>query len=319
MKIAIIGANRYDSFEYNLNESFNFNGHAAQIFDLPQNRSNSISIKFNEDIFFNMATEVDRYHPDLIIAVYRFIHPCFVKRVKKMGYSIIHINPDALTTFQHQQLFVEAYDVYFTKDPYIKRFMEANLKLNVKLYNEAFNRRLHVKPDVDKLEYEKEFDIDVMTYGVLYPYRNRFLRILAEHEIDITLFGDASHPFFDKSLEQYYSGYYITGESKAKLLYGSKIVLNNLNYAEIESVNNRFFETNGSGAFQLSDYRPVLKDLLPIDPESVSFRSVDEAVEKIKFYLQHPEERVEIAQKIYVHFRDNFTYDHLTHYILSTI
>lgn len=186
--------------------------------------------------------------------------------------------------------------------------------------NESFNyKRLHVKPDVDKLEYEKEFDIDVMTYGTMYPYRNRILRILASHNIDLTLFGYTNHHFYDQSLERYHTGYYITGESKAKVLYGSKIVLNNMNFAEIESVNNRFFETNGSGAFQLSDYRPILKDLLPINPELVSFKSTDEAVEKIKYYLQHPKERVVIAQKIYDHFIDNYTYDHLIQYILNSI
>jgi spore maturation protein CgeB len=267
----------------------------------------------------NMAKEVDQYHPDLILVVYRIIHPCFVIQMKKTGYKVIHINPDALITFDLQQLFATEYDMYFTKDPYIKRFMESNLKLNVKLYNEAFNKRLHIKPDVDKLEYEKEFDIDVMIYGSMYPYRNRMLRTLADNGIDLTLFGNTNVPFYDQSLDRYYSGYYITGESKAKILYGARIVFNNLHYAEIESVNNRFFEAGGSGAFQLLDYRSILKDLLPIDPESVSFRSIDEAVEKINYYLQHPEERVAIAQKIYDHFINNYTYDHLTQYILNSI
>jgi len=317
MKIAIIGSVNYDSMENHLNDAFNYNGHQSQIFDLPDGYMNLRTSNFK--IFSDLAENVEQYHPDLIIVVYRIIHPDFVTQMKKTGYTIIQINPDALTTFDNQQLFVAEYDVYFTKDPYIKRFMESNLKLNVKLYYEAFNSRLHIKPDVDKLEYEKEFDIDVMTYGTFYPYRNRMLRTIAENGIDLTLFGNKNVSFYDQYLDQYHTGYYITGESKAKLLYGSRIVLNTLHYAEIESVNARFFETNGSGAFQLSDYRHILNDLLPIDPELVSFRSIDEAVEKIRYYLQHPEERVEIAQKVYDHFMDNYTYDHLIQYILSSI
>ena len=87
----------------------------------------------------------------------------------------------------------------------------------------------------------------------------------------------------------------------------------------LESVNDRFFEVNGCGGFQLLDYRPILKDLLPIEPELVSFKCVDEAVEKIRYYLQHPEERVAIAQKIYDHFMDHYTYDHLVMHILNSI
>ena len=267
----------------------------------------------------NLANDIDQYQPDLIMVVYRIIHPDFVIQMKKRGYIVIQVNPDPIITFHLQQLFVAEYDVYFTKDPFIKRFMESNLKLNVKLYNEAFNKRMHIKPDADKLEYEKEFDIDVMTYGTYYPYRNRMLRILADNGIDLTLFGNTNVPFYDTSLDEYHSDYYITGESKSKVMYGSKIVLNTLVYTEVESVNMRFFEANGSGAFQLLDYRPILKDLLPIDPELVSFKSIDEAIEKIKYYLQRPEERVAIAQKTYDHFINNYTYDHLIQYILNSI
>lgn len=90
-----------------------------------------------------------------------------------------------------------------------------------------------------------------------------------------------------------------------------------MHYAEIESVNNRFFEVNGCGAFQLSDYRPILKDLLPIDPELVSFRSIDEGIDKLRYYLAHPTERHEIADKVYRHFMENYTYDHLVLYLLN--
>ena len=59
-----------------------------------------------------------------------------------------------------------------------------------------------------------------------------------------------------------------------------------MHYAEIESVNNRFFEVNGCGAFQLSDYRPILHELLPIDPKLVSFNSIDEGIRKTIDYMK---------------------------------
>ena len=317
MKIAIIGSDNYDSIEYNLNEAFNYNGHEAQIFDIL--RDNAYSGAFDLDAFDRLAQKVEMFCPELVIGVYRFIHPAFVFKMKNNKYKIIQINPDALTTFQQQQLFVEEYDIYFTKDPFIKRFMESNLKLNVKLYSEAFNKRIHVKPEIDKLEYEKDYDMDVVTYGSMYPYRNRMLRILTEHNINLKIFGEKSRPFYDKTLDDFYTNYYITGKTKAKILYGARIVINFMNYAEIECVNNRFFEANGSGAFQLSDYRPILKDLLPVDPELVSFKSIDEAIEKIRYYLKHPKDRVDIAEKIYSHFLKNYTYDHLIQFILDSL
>ena len=158
-----------------------------------------------------------------------------------------------------------------------------------------------------------------MTYGTMYPYRCRMLQIVSDSGINIKIFGTIPHRFYNHRLDKCYANKYITGEEKSQYLYGSKIVFNQMHYGEIESVNNRFFETNGSGAFQLSDYRPILHKLLPIDPSLVSFRTIDEGIEKIKYYLKHSEERYQIAETIYQHFIENFTYDCLINYILSEL
>lgn len=336
MKIAIVGSSAFDSLEYNLNEAFIFNNNECQIFDIYDTwfikSGKMLSVtktldflgrryfdKYDIEIFNKIANRVLDYHPDLVIGVYRFIHPNFVKQIKQNRIKIIHINPDALTTFEYQQLFVEAYDTYFTKDPYIVNFMNNNMKLNAKLYNEAFNIRIHKKPVMSKDECEKNVCIDVMTYGTMYPYRVRMLAELLKNDIDLKVYGVKPHRFYNKSIDSAFQNKYITGEEKARLLYGSKIVFNQMHYAEIDSVNNRFFEVNGSGAFQLSDYRPILNDLLPIDPQLVSFRSIDEGIDKIKYYLLHSKERIEIAEKIYTHFVTKYTYDDLISYLLSNI
>ena len=268
-------------------------------------------------VFHKLLRKVLSYGPDLVIGVYRFIHPDFVKQIKLSGIRIIHVNPDALTTFEMQQLFVEPYDVYFTKDPYIVHCMRDNMKLKVNLYNEAFNPRYHKKPKQLKCECEDDVNVDVMTYGTIYPYRVRMLSELLKHDINLKIYGVKPHRFYNHLLDGAFQNRYIVGEEKSQLLYGAKIVFNQMHYAEIESVNNRFFEVNGSGAFQLSDYRPILKELLPIDPELVSFRSIDEGIDKIKYYLAHPQERYNIANEIYEYFIQNYTYDQLVNYILD--
>ena len=232
---------------------------------------------------------------------------------------VVHFNPDALTTFEYQQVFASDYDVWFTKDPYIVRFMRNNMKLNAILYQEAFNPRLHPKPNITKAEAEKESGIDICTYGTIYPYRSRMLNQIIQAGLNITIYGTKPNRFYDSKLDKAFTNKYITGKEKAKVLYGSKIVFNQMHYAEIESMNNRFFEANGCGAFQLVDYRPILHEILPISPELVSFKSIDEGIEKIKYYLGKSQERHEIASKIYNHFINHFSYDHLIKHILSNI
>lgn len=334
MKVAIVGTSGKDSFESNLKESFVFGGHECDIFDIYgdffcwkgrlgtyfktlDKLARTYNDNYDQKVFIRLANRVNDYNPDLVFCVYRFIHPIFVNLVKKKGRKVIHVNPDSFLTLEYQQVFASDYDAWFVKDSYMQRFMSANMHLNVFRYNEAFNKRAHVKPTISKESCEKEVDIDVMTYGTFYPYRTRMIKCLLDNDINVKIFGVVPHRFYNNDVDVANQHRYIAGAEKAKLLYGSKIVFNNLHYAEIEGVNCRFFEVNGSGAFQLCDYRPILKELLPIDPELVSFKNVNEAIEKIKHYLDYPEQRYDIVAKVYNHFQEKYSYDNLIIYIME--
>lgn len=334
MKIAIVGANRKDSMEWHFSDAFHFAGHETKIFDIYDQFPYTLkSLKpyfqtidkvrrtysdgYDQKRFLALAKHVNNYKPDLIICFYKDIHPIFVDDVKNINQKVVHINPDQMSTLGYQQVIASNYDAWFTKDHYMLDFMRNKAKLNAFIYNEAFNHRYNPKPSCSKAEMEKEVNIDVMTYGTLYPYRTRMMKALVNQGIDIKLFGIVPHRFFDTDVEKCCTGKYIVGDEKAQILYGSKVVFNNMHFAEIESVNCSFFEANGCGAFQLCDYKPILKELLPIDHELVTFKTIDEGVDKVKYYLAHPKERYEIAERIYQYFINHYTYDHLIQYILN--
>jgi spore maturation protein CgeB len=323
MKAAIIGSDAFDSLEFHIHDELTHQGHTAKIFDFANIFSSKIdfgltliSMSYVEFKNQKLLKAILDFHPDIVIGVYRHIHPLVVKAIKKEKIKIIHVNPDQLSTLQNQQLFVEPYDVYFTKDPYMVNFMKNKLNLNARLYSEAFNERILKRPVIDPILLEKEIEIDVLCFGNLYPYRNRMLHILKKENVNLTLFGHKAK-YFDSFLENNYKNRRIYGEEKARILNGAKIVFNNFHYAEIESVNNKFFEISGSGAFQICDYKPILNDLLPIDPKLISFESMDEAKKLIQFYLHKPEKRFELRDTILSHFKENFTYKQLIMNILN--
>lgn len=120
MKIVIVGSKSFDSLEYNLNETFNQQGHSCSIVDI---YSSSVSTNkwlrtfdtlarrysetYDRSVFNRVLDSVLRRDPDLVIGVYRFIHPELVRIIKLNRIHIIHINPDQLTTLERLQLFVE--------------------------------------------------------------------------------------------------------------------------------------------------------------------------------------------------------------------
>ncbi len=326
MKIAIIGSNKFDTLEFHLKDELTHQGHNVKIFDLDDNFIpkkisfviNKVSEKFSKKINENLFKKVLTFEPDLIIGTYRHIHPSLVKKAKNEKIKIIHINPDQLTTLQNQQIFVEKYDAYFTKDYFMLEFMKEKMKLNTFHYNEAFNPRFHSLYSNNFKEIENKINIDVLSFGNLYPYRNRMLKEIIKNKIKISVYGNKTK-YFPNNLNDFYKNKAIFGEEKSQVLSGSKIVFNNFHYAEIQSVNNKFFEINGVGAFQICDYKPILHELLPIDPKIVSFKNLDEAIKKIKYFLNEPEHRYEIRKEMYNHFNKNYTYKNLINLVFENV
>jgi spore maturation protein CgeB len=330
MKIALIGSKDYDSLEYHIRDSLTFLGHEVfhidikDVIKLPY-RYNYWAIKlfprYDVRVFIKIADKVLEQKPDLVIATYRFIHPDCIKAIKNNlpNAKVIHINPDALTTFEHQQVFASPYDAFFTKDHYIVHFMRDKMKLNAYYLPEALNARLHKPLSQNREVAEEKINIDVTAFGNMYPYRARMISELIKAGINVSLFGIPDKRFPLPEITKYFRNEYITGSRIAEVLYGSKIVFNNFHYAEIESANAKFFEINGIGAFQLCDYRAVLNEYSAVNVEKITFKTIDEAIEKVKYYLEHPTERYEIANAQTQHFHNNHTYEHRMSYILETI
>lgn len=330
MKVVIIGSKGYDTLEYNLADSFRFLGHLVTILDL----TDAIPVKYainyhaikyfkeyDEFIFKKLAKKIIEIKPDLVIGTYRFINPLCIKIIKKelSHIPIIHVNPDAITTFEFQQLFASPYDFYFTKDPYIANFMQQKMDLNAIYLPEAFNPRVHQKLNLNRYELEKKINIDVLAFGYLYPYRANMIKKLVNSNVNVTLFGKKDKRFFLPELDKYFRNEWITGNRKTEFLLGSKIVFNNFHYAEIESVNGKFFECAGIGAFQICDYRRTVAEYSKVDPDKFTFKSINDAIELIKFYMDKPALRFEMANTQYEYFVQNHTYEHRVRKIIETV
>lgn len=336
MNIVVIGSSGKYSMESSLSNALVAKGHVCKVFDIYSHwiyKSKSIkpytvpvdqfvrkSIEaYDRKSWLRLASKVENLSPDLIICVDRRIHPNFVSALKKPCRKIIHINPDSFYTLGAQQVLASDYDAWFVKDSYMQRFMKDDMKLKTFLYREVTDIHLSPKPSEVKSVVEERLNIDVMTYGTLYPYRTRILKLIVDAGIDLKLYGTVPHRFFNQTLAKAYTGEFILGARRAEVIYGAKIALNTLHFAEVEAVNARFYQINGSGGFQLCDYRPMLKDLLPIDPELVSYKNTDECIDKIRYYLAHPQERYEIAEKIYQYSVEHFSFEHLACYLLNIV
>jgi spore maturation protein CgeB len=92
----------------------------------------------------------------------------------------------------------------------------------------------------------------------------------------------------------------------------SKIILNitNLPFYGLETgINLRVFEALAVGGFLLTDHYEELQDLFEIGKEIETFKSADELVDKVNFYLNHDDLRNKIAAKGHEKFLKHFTWE----------
>jgi spore maturation protein CgeB len=86
-----------------------------------------------------------------------------------------------------------------------------------------------------------------------------------------------------------------------------------------QQIKGRNFEVPGCGGFLLTDNADNLEDYYLENKEIVCFEGNDDLIEKIKYYLEHEEERIKIAQSGYERTLHEHTYVHRFNQIFEQI
>lgn len=96
----------------------------------------------------------------------------------------------------------------------------------------------------------------------------------------------------------------------------SKIVFN---ISIRDDINMRVFEALGTGSFLLTNWLPTLDKLFVDGKHLVTYKTYDEMVEKAKYYLEHDDERIKIAEAGYNEVISKHTYKHRIEKIFDVI
>jgi hypothetical protein len=91
----------------------------------------------------------------------------------------------------------------------------------------------------------------------------------------------------------------------AEIYRKSRIVFNT---SAVDDINMRCFEATATGSFLLTEWVPTLDQCFEDGVHLVSYKDMDEAIEKAHYYLEHEDEREAIAQAGMEHTLANHTY-----------
>jgi spore maturation protein CgeB len=150
-------------------------------------------------------------------------------------------------------------------------------------------------------EERREYGSQISFVGA--GYRNRREFFLGLVDLDLKIWGnewDLKSPL-KRCIQR--EGARVGIEEMVKIFNASSINLN-LHSSSVHNgpepdgdfVNPRTFEIPACGGFQLVDERKLLPELFKVGEEVICFSEVDDLRKKIRYYLDHPDEREDIAR-----------------------
>lgn len=105
----------------------------------------------------------------------------------------------------------------------------------------------------------------------------------------------------------------------AKVFHQSKINLNITSKGIQSGIPLRIFDVLGCGGFLITNYQSDMEGLFEIGKDFVVYENQQDLLEKVSFYLKHPEERMEIATHGYEKVKNYFTWNHMVQRIFEIV
>lgn len=264
-----------------------------------------------EDFYRVLAKQVLYYQPQIIINLnLGYINPYLFKNLKKYE-NFKLIGYYGATRFEFSDL--SPYDFFFSpflpyvikmkkmgiKSEYIPLGFESHVlqKLSIR-YKEIQSKQNYEQKHSNNQISRTQKIYDIVFAGSLHrAHRSRIPLLEAISET----FGDKFHIYtqsetsLTEKLKRNFKGV-VFHTDYFEVLSKAKIVINHHGDILPWAHNLRLFETTGVGSFLLTDELPGLGDLFEKGKEIETYKDISECIQKIKYYLEHEEEREKIAK-----------------------
>lgn len=265
-----------------------------------------------------MIRSLDEFQPEMVMTLLgNFTSPATIRKIR--GTTPVPIAcwcQDHMGTLYRQYLIGSGYDYIFAKDPVLVDLLQRYTRMTeVHYLPEACNPAAHFPVAPTKEEFRR-FGCEVTTAATLYYYRAEILQALTD--FDLRIWGTVPK-FYDGPLRGIASGKSVFRRDKSACFNAARVVVNSLFPLEFASLNARAFELAGCGGFQLITASEAVVRHFEPGKEIETFRDLDELREKVRYYLDHDDERRAIAEAGRQRAHAEHTYRHRLQQMLRTM
>lgn len=236
-----------------------------------------------------ILAQIRKYIPDIIYCQdITILEPETLKEMKKY----VKLTVAQIASPLPVEKYVKHYDLVITSFPhYVTHFRKMGKKCEyLKLAFES--RVLKSIGDVQR-------DLQTVFVGSITPYHRDGTKLLEKvaRSAGLDFWGQfviPGNPF--SPLRRAYRGQ-AWGHSMYRILARAKIVINrHISVAEEYANNMRLYESTGLGAMLISDRKSNLHELFRIGKEIEDYGSIDELLEKVRYFLLNDKKRESIAR-----------------------
>jgi spore maturation protein CgeB len=268
-------------------------GHEVRTF--PYRRENALyknratKLAYQRVIGAKLERVCTEWRPTLVLVIKGSpIFPALIRRIRaRTGALFLNLFPDNPLLMMPLDC-VEAYDLFFVKDHYAQRSLEAVGVRNL-YYLPLYCVPEQHHPVSLSADETARYGAPISFVGSRYAYRERFVKSLARYPI--RLWGGGWTKSRDAEIRRMVGGSLIFGREKLCVYSGSLLSLNHhhpLN--DICGVNTRAFELAAAGACQVADLKDDLPALFKPGQEILTYRDLPEVERHLDYYLAHPDE-----------------------------
>ena len=252
----------------------------------PENKNNEIHV-YLRGYFKFMPPFPDDKHTNIAYIIYPLFYTNYdanmIKNRDKVTINMLRNGNVAVDELQFYDVLAVA------SKPYTEKLRKRGFK--------AYYVPQFTNTDVFYREVKEELKSEVLFVGTKRQYGSADIAL--KHNIPITIYGPAWGDISKKE--------YINNKDLHKYYSSAKIVLNDHREDMRMNgfINNRVYDVTATGSLLISDYMPEIEEVYG---DSVPmYKTEEELIELIKYYLSHDEEREEKARRAQKITLENFT------------
>jgi len=227
-----------------------------------------------------------------------FITPRTTRYLKSLTSKLVHFTPDPAFTFHKSKLFRQSlgyYDFAITTKQYELDYFRRFLPIDRLIYaTQGFDKKLHL-PSI-KFEDKNK---GVLFIGHYEKERELVVEMLLNNNIDVSIAGIKWEKFAKQHAQNKYFTYFgkgIYGQDYVKALSNYYFSWGSVSKWIPELHTTRTFEIPACGTALITERNSEITAFFN-DDEAIFYDSLDELIEKINYYQNHPQELEQLTQK----------------------